>query len=104
MSIIEVILKLERASNWLSFNLGIGVRCFLIRYFLGFDESFKFLLVDNFNPKLESPNVPVVKIRSPFFAPPRVKSFFGFASPIIVTFIKKHFGEETVSPPKSSIL
>ena len=68
------------------------------------EEHFNCLLDSIFNPRLESPNVPVVKIISPFFAPFRVNSFPRLASPSIVMLMKKLFGDETVSPPKSSTL
>ena len=102
MSIMDVTLREDRASNWLSINLGVGLKCLSRRCFLDWEEHLHFLLDKIFNPRLESPNVPVVKIRSPLFAPFRVNSFPFLDSPIIVIFKKKLPGDETISPPESS--
>ena len=91
-------LILERERIPASLTLAVGSMCFWIRNLWSLLALFFFL--SSFNPRLESPNVPVTKIRSPGLAPFRVK--ICFASPMTATFMKKQFGEETVSPPASS--
>ena len=88
----------ERDRMAASLTLAVGSKCFRIRNLWSLQVLFFFLR--SFNPRLEFPNVPVTKMRSPGLAPLRVKILF--ASPITAIFMKKHFGEDTVSPPASS--
>ncbi len=72
MSIIEVMFKLERARMPASRTLGAGSKWVSIRYFLSFDDPQFLFWLSSFKPRLESPSVPVTKIRSPDLAPWRV--------------------------------